>query len=299
MTAVREGQTFDGRSALVRYVNFVKLPHTVFALPFALVGVTLASYKQALSWADVAWIIVAFTAARWAAMAFNRLADRRWDALNPRTASREIPAGVISVASAAMSVLIAMVVFLFAAWRLNPLCLALAPAALAWILFYSYTKRFTHLSHIALGLSLAIAPVGGYLAITGEWSDPWWMLSALAVAVATWVAGFDVLYSLQDVEFDRKTGLHSMPAAIGERRAIVIARVLHALTVTALVVAGFGARAGTFYWIGVVVAAALLAYEHSLVRHDDLSRLDAAFFTLNGVISIAFFGFVLLERVLP
>ena len=302
MTASREPQTFvadRGRpSALIRHANLVKLPHTVFALPFALVGVVLASYEAVITVAGVAWVIVAFTAARFAAMGFNRIVDRRIDALNPRTRSREIPAGAMSVREATVAVTIASAVFVGAASQLNLLCLLLAPAALAWVFFYSYTKRFTRWSHLVLGVGLSIAPVGGYLAITGEWSDPWWMLIALAVAVATWVGGFDILYALQDVSFDRENSLHSVPAAFGERRALAIARDLHGLTVVALGLAGIGAGAGIIYFIGVAVAALLLLYEHSLVKPDDFSRLDAAFFTMNGVISIVFLGFVVTERML-
>jgi 4-hydroxybenzoate polyprenyltransferase len=292
----REGQTFTGRSALIRYANFVKLPHTVFALPFALVGAVLATRVAAITIGTVFWIIVAFTAARYAAMGFNRIADRRLDALNPRTRSRELPAGSISLLEARISVIIASLLFVLAAWQLNPLCLALSPVALAWVFFYSYTKRFTTWSHVVLGLGLAIAPVGGYLAVSGGWSDPWWMLAALAVGVATWVAGFDVLYALQDVAFDRQHGLYSVPVAFGETGALIVARVLHSVTVLALVAAGLAADLGAFYWVGVGLATALLAYEHSLVRANDLSRLDAAFFTMNGVISISFLGFVVLER---
>lgn len=298
MTAVREGQTFTGGSAWVRYVNFVKLPHTVFALPFALVGAVLATRTTAVTPGMILWIVVAFTAARFAAMGFNRIADRRLDALNPRTRSRELPAGAMSLAEASVSVLLASLLFVVAAWQLNPLCLLLSPVALAWVFFYSYTKRFTSWSHVVLGLGLAIAPVGGYLAVAGTWSDPWWMLASLAVAVATWVAGFDVLYALQDVEFDRDHGLYSVPVLVGERGALIVARVLHIVTAAALVVAGVGAGLGALYWIGVAVAAALLVYEHSLVMPGDLSRLDAAFFTMNGVISITFFAFVLLDRTL-
>ena len=163
---------------------------------------------------------------------------------------------------------------------------------------YSYTKRFTRLSHVVLGIGLAIAPVGGYLAVTGHWSSPWWLLVALASAVAAWVAGFDILYSLQDVEFDRSQRLYSIPAAVGESRALTLARALHVVAVLALLAAGIAAGAGVSYWVGVGVVAALLDYEHSLVRPGDLSRLAAAFFTMNGVISIVFFGFVLLERML-
>ena len=294
----REGQTFAGQGRLLRHVNLVKLPHTVFALPFALVGVVLASYVAVISAADVAWVIVAFTSARFAAMAFNRIADRDIDALNPRTKAREIPAGVISVREASFAVAIASIVFLVAARQLNQLCLLLAPVALGWVFFYSYTKRFTRWSHLVLGIGLSIAPVGGYLAITGGWSRPWWTLIALALAVATWVGGFDILYSLQDVSFDRKHNLYSVPAAIGEAPAINVARLLHLVTIISLGLAGVGAGAGLIYFLGVVVATGLLLYEHSLVRPDDFSKLDAAFFTMNGVISIVFFGFVLAERML-
>jgi 4-hydroxybenzoate polyprenyltransferase len=185
-----------------------------------------------------------------------------------------------------------------AAWQLNTLCLILAPVALGWVLFYSYTKRFTRWSHLVLGVGLSIAPVGAYLAITEEWSDPWWMLIALATAVATWVGGFDILYALQDVSFDRENGLYSVPSTFGEPNALDIARILHAATIAALTVAGLGAGAGWLYYAGVLVAATLLLYEHSLVKADDFSRLDAAFFTMNGVISIVFFGFVFTDRLL-
>ncbi len=293
----REGQTYDGAHALIRWVNFVKLPHTVFALPFALVGVTLASWMAPVTLPMVLWVVIAFTAARFAAMGFNRIADRRFDALNPRTALREIPSGVMSVPEAATSVVIASVVFVFAAWRINPLCFALSPVALAWVLFYSYTKRFTRWSHLVLGLGLGIAPAGGYLAVTGAWSDPWWLLPALAFAVMSWVGGFDILYSLPDAEFDRSQGLYSVPATMGTRNALRVARALHAVTVVALAAAGVASGSGVLYFAGVVVAAGILGWEHSLVSSDDLSRLDAAFFSVNGVLSVAFFLFVLAERV--
>jgi 4-hydroxybenzoate polyprenyltransferase len=296
--SVREGQTFAGRSRLVRYANFVKLPHTLFALPFALVGVTVASYVIEVRWSDVLWVALAFTAARFAAMGFNRIADRDIDALNPRTARRELPSGAMRVGEAAIAVALASALFIFAAWQLNPLCLALSPIALAWVLFYSYTKRFTRWAHLALGLGLGIAPVGGYLAITGAWSSPWWVLIALAAAVMSWAGGFDIFYALQDIEFDRAHGLHSLPARLGAAPATGVARVLHLVTVAALALAGAGIGAGAFYWAGVIVVALLLLYEHSLVRPADLSRLDAAFFTMNGVLSVTFFAFVLAGRVL-
>ena len=291
-----EGQTLAGGSKLVRYANMVKLPHTVFALPFALVGVTLASYVAPVTGRAVLWVVIAFTAARFAAMGFNRIVDRNIDALNPRTSAREIPAGLLSVAGAATAVAIASILFIVAAWQLNPLCLALSPVALGWVLFYSFTKRFTRWCHLVLGIGLSIAPVGGYLAITGSWSEPWWLLVALALAVATWVGGFDILYGLQDVAFDRSQNLHSLPASIGEGRALNFARSLHIVTVSMLALVGVAARAGWLYAAGVAVAACLLLYEHSLVKAGDLSKLDAAFFTMNGVISITFFAFVIAER---
>ena len=296
--APREGQTFGGTSRVALYASFVKLPHTIFALPFALVGVLLASRVAPVTVAQVGWVIVAFTAARFAAMGFNRIVDRAIDARNPRTAAREIPRGALPVGEASLAVAVASALFLVAAWRLNPLCLALAPVALAWVFFYSFTKRFTRLAHLVLGLGLGIAPVGGYLAVTGQWSTPWWMLPSLALAVMTWVGGFDVFYALPDADFDRANRLHSIPAALGERGAFAVTRTLHAGTVLFLALVGVAVQAGWLYWGGVVAAAALLLYEHSLVRPGDLRRLDAAFFTLNGVISIVFFCFVLAWRVL-
>ncbi|MDQ6689756.1 MAG: putative 4-hydroxybenzoate polyprenyltransferase [Gemmatimonadota bacterium] len=297
-TAPREGQTFRGAGLLLRHANLVRLPHTIFALPFALVGVVLASYVAPITIGHVIWVVAAFTSARFAAMGFNRIVDREIDAKNPRTRLREIPAGKMSVREATVAVIIASLVFVLAAWQLNPLCLILSPLALGWVLFYSYTKRFTRWSHLVLGVGLSIAPVGGYLAITGYWSTPWWMLIALAVAVATWVGGFDIFYALQDVSFDRENGLYSVPSTFGEANALGIGRVLHLTTVLTLAVAGLGASAGTLYFAGVLIAGALLLYEHSLVKADDFSRLDAAFFTMNGVISIVFLGFVFTERLL-
>lgn len=293
---VREGQTFAGASRLIALVNLVKLPHTVFALPFALVGVVLASYRRQLRLSDLGWVVLAFTAARFVAMGFNRIVDRDIDRLNPRTSMREIPRGTLSARDAWLAVVVAAVVFFLSAAQLNVLCLALAPVALAWVCFYSYTKRFTSWSHMVLGASLGIAPVGGYLAVVGDWSRPWWLLAALAIAVAAWVAGFDIFYSLQDVEFDRAQKLRSIPAALGVEDAIRVARILHVVSVVALLAVGFAIDARVWYWVGVALAAALLLYEHSLVAPGDLSRLDAAFFTMNGMISISFFFFVLLDR---
>jgi 4-hydroxybenzoate polyprenyltransferase len=298
MSGAREGQTLGGESLLIRYFNLVKLPHTVFALPFALVGATLASYGSPVTWQASGWIVLAFTAARFAAMGFNRIVDRDIDARNPRTATREIPRGALTLGQATIAVVIASALFVFAAFRLNPLCGWLSPVALGWVLVYSYTKRFTRWSHLVLGMSLSIAPVGGYLAIAGAWSEPWWMLVVLAAAVASWVAGFDVLYALQDLSFDAGHGLHSIPVSFGAEDAVRISQLLHAVTVALLVAVGVATGAGWLYAAGVVVAAGLLLYEHSLVKPNDLSKLDAAFFTMNGVISIAFFFFVLAERLI-
>ncbi len=295
--ASREGQTFTGTSSLLARINFVKLPHTLFALPFALLGVLAASRVAAVTPRAVAWVVVAFTAARFAAMGFNRIADRVYDARNPRTAAREIPAGRIGVAPATVAVVAASALFVFAASRLNPLCLVLSPVALAWILGYSYAKRFTSWPHLWLGLSLAIAPVGGWLAVTGAWSDPWWLLLAITVAVLTWVAGFDIFYALPDEGFDRDQGLRSAVVRLGQRRAILAAKLLHGVTIPALALFGWGAGFGTWYFAGVVAAAGILAWEHRLVRPGDLTRLDAAFFTMNGVMSVTVFAFALIDRI--
>jgi 4-hydroxybenzoate polyprenyltransferase len=292
-----EGQTLRGRGRLVDYSNLVKLPHTVFALPFALVGATMASYRVPVRIADLLLILVAFTAARFAAMGFNRVADRAIDARNPRTAMREIPSGKLSTREAALAVAVSSAVFLVTAGLLNTLVLALAPLALGWIFLYSYTKRFTRWAHLVLGFALAIAPVGAYLALTGSWSRPGGVLLALAGAVLCWVAGFDILYSLQDMEFDRREGLHSVPAALGARGALRVSRTLHALSVLLFTLTGvLFADFGALYFIGVGLIAAMLAWEQSLVRADDFSRVDAAFFNINGAISVVFFAIVLVER---
>ncbi|HEY2374469.1 MAG TPA: UbiA-like polyprenyltransferase [Gemmatimonadaceae bacterium] len=295
----QEGQTFSGTSRFVAFVNLVRLPHTVFALPFALIGVVLASYRHRLRLADIGWVVLAFTAARFAAMAFNRIVDRHIDAKNPRTAMRELPRGVLSVQEAWVSVVVSIAVFVVCAAALNPLCLFLSPLAVLWVLGYSFTKRFTRWSHLVLGAGLGIAPVGGYLAVAGSWSRPWWVLIALAAAVTTWVGGFDILYALPDEGFDRAHALHSIPAAVGERSAIYIARSLHVLTIAALALTGFGAHLGVLYWCGLAIAAAILLYEHSLVHPGNLAKLDAAFFMMNGMLSITLLFFVLAERIRP
>ena len=291
-----EGQTFAGESLLVRYVNLVKLPHTLFALPFALLGVLAASRVAPVRPRTVLLVVLAFSAARWAAMGFNRIADLRFDLRNPRTRNRELPRGALTTAQAWRSVGIAGLLFVLISGRLNPLCLALSPVALAWVLTYSLSKRFTWWPHLWLGVSLAIAPVGGYLAVTGRWSEPAWLLLVVALAVATWVAGFDIFYALPDAGFDRAEGLRSAVVRLGESRAILLAKLLHGVTIPALALFGYGAGFGWWYYGGLVAAAGILAYEHRLVRPGDLSRLDAAFFTMNGVMSVTVFAFALLDR---
>jgi 4-hydroxybenzoate polyprenyltransferase len=293
-----EGQTFTGESLLVRLVNFVKLPHTLFALPFALLGVLAASLRSAGTWRTVGLVILAFSSARWVAMGFNRIADRAFDAKNPRTSGRELPRGALTLTQAWVSVVVAGALFLAASALLNPLCLLLASPALLWVMIYSLSKRFTWWPHLWLGASLAIAPVGGYLAVAGSWSDPGWLLLVIALGVATWVAGFDIFYALPDEAFDRALGLRSAVVRLGERKSILLAKLLHGITVPALLLFGWGAGFGPWYFVGVLAAAGILLYEHTLVKPGDLSRLDAAFFTMNGVMSVTVFGFALADRMM-
>ncbi len=293
-----EGQTYAGGSLLARYASFVKLPHTLFALPFALLGVLEASLEVGVRWQTVVLVVVAFSAARWVAMGFNRIADRVFDARNPRTATRELPQGRLTLTQAWLSVAVAGVIFLLAAALLNRLCAWLSPLALGWIMLYSVSKRFTWWPHLWLGVSLAMAPVGGYLAVTGAWSNPWWVLVAITIAVATWVAGFDIFYALPDEGFDRDAGLHSAVVKLGQARSILLAKLLHGVTIPALALFGWGAGFGVWYFVGVAAAAGILAWEHQLVKPGDLSRLDAAFFTMNGVMSLTVFAFALLDRLL-
>jgi 4-hydroxybenzoate polyprenyltransferase len=269
----------------VSYANFVKLPHTVFTLPFAVVGIVLASRRYPISISTVFLAVVALAAARFAAMGFNRIADRRLDALNPRTSARELPRRRLSVGEAGLLVTLMAAAFVGAAALLNRLCLVLAPFALICILAYSYSKRFTALSHLWLGSAMAIAPVGGYLAVTGEWSAPWWVLVLLATSVACWGGGFDVLYSLQDEEFDREYGLKSATVLFGAPGAIRASRALHAGAGGALVAFGLGAGLGPLFFAAVGGAALLLVWEHRLVRPYRYERLDAAFFAMNGIIA--------------
>lgn len=292
---------------LVRFARFVTLPHTLFALPFAGVGAVLgiAEQPEAATPSTLLWLLVAFTAARFVAMGFNRIVDRRFDAVNPRTSQRELPAGRLTLRQAWAAVTLMAALFVFAAWMLNPLCGWLAPVALSWICFYSYTKRFTSWSHYVLGLALGIAPVGAFLAIVGEWSQPWFALPLLATGVCFWVAGFDVIYALQDIQFDRAHGLHSLPARLGEERALRWAGIMHVLSMTVFLGLWL-LRAfplGYIYLVGLFVMALLLAYQHVTVRTREDGRLDRkrierAFFPVNAGVSAGFFLFTVLDRTL-
>jgi 4-hydroxybenzoate polyprenyltransferase len=271
-----------------RFASLVKLEHTVFALPFAYVGALLA-VTEVPSAADLLWITVAMVGARTLAMALNRLIDAELDARNPRTASRELPTGAVTRTQVLGLCAASLALFLVAALQLDPLVRWLWPIPVALFVVYPYLKRVTWLCHLWLGASLGLAPVGAWVAVTGELP---WEAWALGGAVALWVAGFDLFYALFDLEHDRAAGLHSWATRFGERGVFAGARALHAGTVALLAAAGLGLGVGLAYWLGVAAVAALLGYEHALVRPGDLRRLDAAFFTVNGVISIVFLAFV-------
>lgn len=274
-------------------LEMIKFEHTVFMLPFALMAATIAGHHDWRLFAHkLPWILLAMVGARSAAMAFNRIVDRSYDARNPRTAMRAIPAGLLSVPQVTVFTVIASVLLIFAAYLLNPLAFALSPVALLLALGYSYTKRFTAFSHLFLGLAMAVAPVGAWIAVTGRIDPPALWLGG---AVVCWLFGFDILYALQDTEFDRASGLHSMPALLGPAGALVVSRVSHAVMVGLLVMAGLSAHLGVIYFSAVVLAAAVVAWEQSLVKPNDLSRLNLAFFTLNGYLSAGLFGLTLLD----
>jgi 4-hydroxybenzoate polyprenyltransferase len=269
-------------------LEMIKWEHSIFALPFALCGAMLAA-DGLPNWHQLAWIIVAMVSARSAAMAFNRLADASIDAANPRTSIRALPAGLLTPSFVSTFVLVSCGIFVLAAAQLNRLTLLLSPVALGTVLLYSYSKRFTRWSHLFLGFALGIAPAAAWIAVRGS-LDPRILL--LTAAVTFWVGGFDVIYACQDYDFDRSHGLHSLPRHLGIQTALWIARLFHlamlGLLVALVIVFGLGKLAVA----GVIAVAALLAYEHSLVRHDDLSKLNAAFFTMNGVIAVVFFVFI-------
>jgi 4-hydroxybenzoate polyprenyltransferase len=272
-------------SVVKTFGRMVKFSHTVFALPFALAATALAARGHGITLAQIVAILVAMAGARTAAMGFNRIVDRRIDAKNPRTAGREIPTGKVSVLSAAFLTALSAAAFVAAAASLGRLCLALSPIVLGLVLGYSFTKRFTWLCHLFLGLAIGIAPAGAWIAVRGDLGAPaiW-----LVAAVTTWIGGFDILYALSDREFDRGAGIHSIPARFGVPAALLISALLHLGTVVALIAAGHSAGLGTIYFAGVAAVVAIFAYEHSIVRPSDLSRVDVAFFNLNGYVSLVY-----------
>jgi len=288
MSAASQEQT-AAPGALARVARFgrmVKFEHTIFALPFALAAAAIAARGHGISAARLLGIVVAMAGARTAAMGFNRIADRHFDARNPRTAGRELPTGAISLRAAWTLTLASAAAFVVTAALLGPLCLALSPVALALLFGYSYTKRFTLLCHLILGLTIAAGPAGAWIAVRGDFG---WPPGLLMIAVGCWIGGFDILYAIADRDFDKQTGLHSIPARFGVAGALALSGALHAVTVAALIALAPVAHLGLPYLLGVAVTTALLAYEHAIVRPSDLSRLGVAFFNLNGYVSIAFF----------
>jgi 4-hydroxybenzoate polyprenyltransferase len=272
-------------------LEMIKFEHSVFALPFALTGALLAARATRRgwpTWQQILWIVVAMVAARSAAMTMNRIADLRYDRENPRTRQRALATGALPVSFAWIFTLCAVAVFFLAAWRLNPLALKLAPLAIVILFFYSFTKRFTNWSHLFLGFALGVSPAAAWIAITGGLDG---RMLILCAAVTLWVGGFDVLYACQDVDYDRQAGLHSVPERFGIAKALLIARAMHVGVVALLAWLAASFALPWPAWAGIVVVAALLTYEHSLVKANDLSKLDAAFFTMNGYISMSFLLF--------
>lgn len=272
------------------YLKMIKITHSVFALPFAFTGAILAA-SGIPSIRQIFWIAAAMVGARSGAMGLNRIIDRRIDAANPRTKNREIPSGKIRVWDAAVFTFISFAILIIAAYKLNPLCLKLSPVAFAVLVLYSYTKRFTWMSHFVLGVAISAAPLGAWIAVKGTFD---WEILPLTLAVVFWLAGFDVLYALQDVEFDKSYGLHSIPQRFGVRKSLFLARAFHFITWSLLVFTGIVFHLWIPYWIGLITVAGLLLYEHGLVKHDDLSKLNMAFFNMNGYISMSVFVFTLI-----
>ena len=268
-------------------LDSIKFEHSIFALPFAYIGMVLAA-RGFPSWERIVWITVAMVGARTLAMAANRLIDAHYDALNPRTAARALPRGLLSRAEMAGLALVGLAVMLFAAWMLNPLCLQLSPIAIAVLVGYSFTKRFTWMSHAVLGFADGMAPVGGWIAVTGSVDPP---TILLGLAVLFWIGGFDVIYACQDVEFDRQVRLHSVPARFGITAALWVSAAAHVLTVALLAATGIMLELGLLYWVGLLLAAGLLVYEHLLVQPDDFSKLGVAFFNINSYVAIVIFVF--------
>lgn len=275
-------------------LEMIRFSHSIFAFPFALMAVVLASQvtKTLPSVGQILWICIALIGARTGAMACNRLIDSRIDAANPRTADRHLPTGRVSFGEALLLAVVGFALLLLAAWRLNPLCLALSPLVITLLILYSYSKRFTSLSHLLLGLCLAAAPAGAWIALRGSFA---WTPLILSLAVLCWVAGFDIFYALQDEEFDRSQGLYSLPVRLGTRRAIALGKLLHGAMVVMLALLALVVPLGTVFMGGVLLTTGLLFYEHRLVRADDLSRINKAFFTMNGYVSLCIFVFTLVD----
>ncbi|MFN3739614.1 MAG: UbiA-like polyprenyltransferase [Thermodesulfovibrionales bacterium] len=276
---------------IVTYLRMIKFSHSVFALPFALTSAFIAS-KGFPELERFFWIIVAMVSARTAAMGLNRIIDRHIDKLNPRTSMREIPSGKVSLIEAILFVSVAIVIFIYSSWRLNPLCFKLSFVALGAIFLYSYTKRFTSLSHLFLGITISAAPIGAWIAIIGTFDL---RIISLGLSVAFWIAGFDILYALQDIDFDRRYGLYSVPARFGVKRAIGISRLFHVISWSLLFMTGILFKLNIWFFVGVFLAGVILFYEHRLVKPDDLRRLNIAFFNMNGYLSIVVFLFTLLS----
>jgi 4-hydroxybenzoate polyprenyltransferase len=275
-------------------LEMIKIEHTVFALPFAFTGALLAAHDIP-PLRTILWIVVAMVGARSAAMGFNRWADRAFDAENPRTRDRALPRGLVTPRQVAVFTAVSSGVLVFAAYMLNPLAFYLSPVALAIVFFYSYTKRFTFLAHAFLGLGIAGAPLGAWIAVTGRIDAPALVLGA---AVLFWLLGFDVLYALQDIEYDRKKGLHSIPQRFGVGRSLWIARIAHLVTMACLFRLASLLSLGGYYLVGVGIALCLIVYEHALVTENDLSKLNIAFFNMNGYLSVTIFLFTLLDVVM-
>lgn len=278
----------------VLYLRMIKISHSVFALPFAFTGAVLAA-SGVPSLHQIIWIVIAMVGARSGAMGLNRIIDRNIDKENPRTKDREIPAGKIKVFDAAVFTFISFVLMVFSAYQLNMLCFWLSPIAIAVLFIYSYTKRLTWLSHFFLGLAISGSPMGAWIAVRGTFDLE---ILPLCIGVIFWLAGFDILYAMQDVDFDRRQGLHSIPRRFGIKRSLIMPKLFHSVTISMLIANGFIFHLGVAYWIGILLVAGLLIYEHSLVKQDDLSKLDMAFFNMNGYISITVFVFTFLSLML-
>ena len=302
-------------STVKNYLSLIKFSHTIFAMPFAMIGFFLGVYGRGMGffnyyrdyspsswsvyvvyahplWVTFLLVLGCMIFARSAAMSFNRYLDAKWDAMNPRTAIREIPAGIISKDSALRFVIISCLAFIVCTWFINPLCFALSFVALAVVLGYSYTKRFTPLCHLVLGVGLSLAPIGAYLAVVGHFA----LLPLLfSFTVIFWVSGFDIIYALQDEEFDRNNKLYSMPSWLGKAKALRVSEFLHLLSTTCVVIAGIYGGFGWWYWAGVAVFFGMLIYQHALVKPNDLSRVNLAFMTANGIASVVFASFVIAD----